>query len=175
MKQGQTDRVFLSISLIGFILMSISVLLVPIEHMRVLPGLLFWSGLLLGVVFQIVLESRRKAFFARYRVNRKKMQKPRNGLLTFASNKVASVVDNSLIVSIVATIIAIISTKGSGYICYICIAAVLLTFSFHCVLNGRNYFHVQNIDKIRQVLEQKKVNTERKGERKNEDGNFSQR
>lgn len=166
MKQNQTDRVFLGISVCGFVLMSISFLLMPIETMSVLPGLLFWIGLLIGVAFQIALEARRRSFFARYKVKREKMQKPKNGLLTFASNKIAAIVDNIFVVSIVATILAFIFTKGVGYLCYICISIMLLTFCLHCILNGRNYFHANNQNRVRQVLESKKESTLDKGEGK---------
>lgn len=161
-------RLWLWLSMGGFLLASISFLLMPIETMSVLPGLLFWIGLLIGVAFQIALEARRRAFFARYNVKREKMQKPRNGLLTFASNKLATIVDNIFVVSIVATILAFIFTKGTGYLCYVCISVLLLSFCLHCVLNGRNYFHANNQNRVRQVLEQKKATTIDKGEGDNE-------
>ena len=166
MKQNKSDRIYLGISICGFALMSVSFLLMPIETMRVLPGLLFWIGLFVGIAFQVVLEARRRSFFARYKVKREKMQKPKNGLLTFASNKIAAIVDNIFVVSIVATILAFIFTRGVGYLCYICISIMLLTFCLHCILNGRNYFHANNQNRVRQVLESKKESTLDKGEGK---------
>ena len=168
MKRKQTDRAFLIVSICGFALMSISFLLMPLENMRILPGLLFWGGLLLGVAFQSTLEARRRAFFARYNVNRKRMQRPRNGLLSFGSNKVAKTADIILAVSVVATILAFLLTRGPGYICYICIAVLLMSFCLHCILNGRNYFHANNQDRVQQVLEQKKTTTTDKGEGDND-------
>lgn len=166
MKQQRTDKAFLGISVGGFALMSVSFLLMPAEQLQVLPGILFWSGLLLGIAFQIVLETRRRAFFARYNIKREKMQKPRNGLLTFASNKVAAIVDNIFIVSIIATILVYILTKGFGYLVFVCIAIMLLSFCLHCIFNGRNYFHINNQNRVRQVLENKKESILDKGESK---------
>lgn len=166
--QSQTEKKFLIISMGGFVLMAVSFLLMPIESLNVLPGLFFWGGLLIGVAFQILLEVRRRSFFAKYKVKREKMQKPRNGLLTFASNKIAAIVDNVFIVSIVATVLAFIFTKGTGYLCYICISVLVLSFCLHCIFNGRNYFHVNNQKKVQQVLEQKKATTIDKGEGDND-------
>lgn len=168
MKQGKTDRVFLSISMGGFLLMSVSFLLMPIDSLSILPGLLFWGGLIVGVVFQIILETRRRAFFAGYNVKREKMQKPKNGFLTFGSNQIALIADYIFIASVIATILAFIFTKGSGYLCYVCIAIMLLSFCLHCIFNGRNYFHANNQKKVRQVLEQKKATTLDKGEGDND-------
>lgn len=168
MKQGKTDRVFLSISMGGFLLMSVSFLLMPIDSLNVLPGLLFWGGLIAGVAFQIILEARRRAFFARYNVKREKMQKPKNGFLTFGSNQIALIADYIFVGSVIATILAFIFTKGSGFLCYVCIAIMLFSFCLHCIFNGRNYFHANNQKKVRQVLEQKKATTIDKGEGDND-------
>ena len=164
MKQRQIDRIIVGISVGCFLIMSVSFLLMPIESTTILPGLLFWLGLALGLVLQIVLEVRRRAFFKAYAVNRKKMQKPKNGLLSFGSNSLAIIVDRTMVISFVAMILAFIFTKGYGYICYVFIATTVFSFCMHCVLNGRIYFHAKNQIKVRQVLEQKKANSTDKGE-----------
>ena len=164
MKQRKIDRILLGISVGCFLLMSVSFLLMPIASATVVPGFLFWLGLLLGVVLQFLLEARRRAFFKSYAVNRKKMQKPRCGLLSFGSNAPALVADRSLAISLIGMIAAFVITKGYGYLCYVFIATTMFSFCMHCVLNGRIYFHVKNQIKVRQVLEQKKVNSTDKGE-----------
>ena len=168
MKQKRTDRVLLSISAGGFLLMSLSFLLMPATALGILPGLLFWLGLITGIALQILLERRRRAFFADYRVRREKMQKPKNGLLTFGSNPEAKIVDHTMGISFMATVLAFILTKGYGYVCYVFIATTLASFCLHCITNGRIYFHVKNKDKVRQVLEQKKANSKDKGEGEND-------
>ena len=166
MKQRQIDRTLLGISISCFLIMSVSFLLMPIESINILPGLLFWLGLFLGIVLQIVLEIRRRAFFKAYSVKCEKMQKPRNGLLSFGSNTLAIIADRSLAISLVAMILAFVITKGYGYICYVFITTTVFSFCMHCVLNGRIYFHARNQMKVRQVLEQKKANATDKGESK---------
>lgn len=166
MKRRRTDRILLGISIGCFLIMSVSFLLMPIEAIPMIPGLLFWLGLILGVAFQIVLEARRRAFFKSYEVNRKNMQKPRNGLLTFGSDVAATIADRAMIICLVAMILVFVFTKGYGYICYVFITATLFSFCMHCVLNGRIYFHAKNQLKVRQVLEQKKANSLGKGEGK---------
>lgn len=164
MKQRQIDRILLGISVGSFLLMSASFLLMPIESITSIPGLLFWIGLVLGIALQIVLEIRRRAFFKSYSVNRGKMQKPKNGLLSFGSNALAIIADRFMVVSFAAMILAFVITKGYGYICYVFIATTIFSFCMHCVLNGRIYFHAKNQLKVRQVLEQKKANSTDKGE-----------
>lgn len=168
MKQRQIDRILLGISVGCFLLMSASFLLMPIESITIIPGLLFWVGLILGIGLQIVLEVRRRAFFKSYAVKREKMQKPRNGLLTFGSNTAAMIIDRAMILSFVAMVLTFILTKGYGYVCYVFIATTILAFCMHCILNGRIYFHAKNQLKVRQVLEQKKANSLEKGEGDND-------
>ena len=163
MNRKRTDSILLAISTIGFFLMSVSFILMPLESMGVFPGAVFWAGLVLGVALQIVLEARRRAFFAKYNMKCRKMQKPRNGLLTFGSNPLAKIADGAMIISAGATIIAYISTKGLGVACYVFIAATVFTFCLHCILNGRIYFHAKNQMKVQQVLDQKKLSTLCKG------------
>ncbi len=166
MKQRKMDSLLLSISTCGFFLMSSSFFLMPMEGMNILSGALFWAGLLIGVILQIVLEARRRAFFSAHKVKREKMQKPRNGLLTFGSNREAKIADIVLLASFAGTVLALSFTKGRGYVCYVFIAITLFSFCLHCILNGRIYFHTKNQIKIRQTLEHKKANPINEGEEK---------
>ena len=164
MKQRKIDRILLGVSVGGFFLMSLSFLVMPVASLAVIPGLMFWLGLTIGVTLQILLEVRRRRFFEAYSIKREKMQKPRNGLLSFGSNKMAMIADLATVVSVLAMILAFVFTKGYGYICYVFITAAVFSFCMHCILNGRIYFHAKNQLKIRQALEQKKVKLSGKGE-----------
>lgn len=168
MKQSKVDRLLLGASIGGFAVLAISFLLMPVEELGFVPGILFWGGLIIGAALQIMLETRRRSLFAKYNVNRKTMQKPRNGLLSFASNRIAAIGDGLLAVSAVVTVAAFILTKGTGYLCYAGLSMLVFFFCMHCIFNGRNYIYVKNQTKIRQVLEQKKANSSNKGEGKNE-------
>jgi len=147
--------------------MSVSFLLMPLQNLRIIPGLMFWSGMLAGIVFQVILALRRRAFFKAYGVNRKRMQKPRNGLLSFCSNQEAVIADYATAGSLVFTVLAFVFTRGYGYICCVGLAATALSFCLHCIFNGRLYFHTNNQLKVRQVLEQKRANSRDKGEGEN--------
>ena len=164
MKQYKADRLLLGISIVGFAALALSFVLMPVEGLGFVPGMLFWGGLLIGVVLQVILEARRRSLFAMFNVKRETMQKVRNGLLSFRSNSLASVADVFLIISAVATILAFILTKGIGYVCYVCLSLLVFSFCMHCILNGRIYIFVKNQKKVRQVLEQKKANSINKGE-----------
>ena len=168
MKQNQADRVFLSLSICGFLLVSVSFLLMPVEQFGFFAGGLFWIGLLLGALMQVVLEMRRRNFFAKYRVPMRKMQRPRNGLLTFGANRPAKIADCVLGISAAFLTLSIVLTRGTSFLCYILIGSTIFSFSMHCVLNGRIYFHAKNQLKVRQVLEQKKAKSIDKGEGENE-------
>ena len=173
MKGKRTNLTLLGISLASFGVLSISFLLMPIEPLGVLPGILFWLGLIIGVSLQIVLEKKRKAFFAKYNMKPTRMQRPRNGLLTFGANKVALVVDCVMGADVIATTLVFILTKGTGYLCYVCLAVLAWSFCAHCILNGRNCFHAINEEKIRQVLENKKESTTKKEREKDGKYKFS--
>ena len=167
MERNHKDMALLGGSVAGFAILSLSFLLMPLDTMTILSGALFWAGLLAGAGIQIALSARRKALFRKYNVNCKTMQKPRNGLLSFASNKIALVADIVCAVSIIATVLSFVLTNGTGYMCYVSLAMLVFSFSAHCIFNGRIYFYIQNREKICQALEQKKANHSNKGEGKN--------
>ncbi len=157
MRRNRKGRLLLTISILGYLVLSSSFVLMLIEGIGIVSGICFWAGILIGCVPLTILEAKRRAFFKSYHIKREKMQKPRNGMLSFGSNKEARVADAATLISAVATVLALIVTKGSGTICYILIAVTVFSFCLHCIFNGRIYFHVNNQKKIRQVLEQKKV------------------
>ncbi len=166
MKHKKADCLLLGISIGGFSVLAVSFMLMPVEGLGFMPGLLFWGGLFTGVVLQIILEARRNSLVAKYNVRRETMQKARNGLLSFRSNPLAAVADVFLIISSVATILAFILTKGTGYVCNVSLSVLVFSFCMHCILNGRIYIFVKNHNKVRLVLKQKKANSMDKGEGK---------
>lgn len=153
MRRKQVGSNLLGLSVGCFLIMSISFLLMPITILGILPGLLFWIGLMLGITLQILLEMQRRRFFKAHNVDRRKMQKPRCGLLTFGSNRCAKVTDIALFICLLFSAVIFGITKGFGYVCYICISCTAFLFCMHCVLNGRNYFHVMHSDKVRKAVE----------------------
>lgn len=166
MRKRRNGRLLLTISILGFLMLSSSFVLMLIEDIGIVSGICFWAGILIGCIPLMILEAKRRAFFKSYHINRKTMQKPRNGMLSFGSNREAKVADAATLISAAAAVLALIITKGTGTVCYILIALTVFSFCMHCVFNGRIYFHVNNQKRIRQALEQKKAKMESKGERK---------
>lgn len=162
MNRKEIDSLLLKLSVGAFFVMSFSFLLMPIEAMSILAGGIFWIGLLSGIALQIVLEKRRRAFFAKYHVRLQQMQRPRNGLLTFGANKMAKIADWVLAISAICLVLSLWLTRGTSYLCYILIAAANFSLCMHCILNGRIFFHIINQTKIQRALENKKVGTLRK-------------
>lgn len=165
MKEKRTDCILLGASVAGFFILSLSFLLMMADAAAVLSGILLWAGLAIGVATQFLLERRRRAFFAAYRVRREKMQKPRNGLLTFFSNPEGKIADIVMMLSIPATVLTFILTEGYGVLCFVFVALMLFSFCLHCIFNGRIYFHVKNQLKIRQVLEQRNKKGKEEGKK----------
>ncbi|MBQ5657524.1 MAG: hypothetical protein IIV14_08870 [Bacteroidaceae bacterium] len=140
MKKIQTDGLLLLTSIGAFAMMSVSFLLMPIEGLRVIPGLLFWLGLTGGIALQIVLGERCGVFGK----SRKNKRKSRIGLLTFGSNTAAKIVDIALLASTLTMTLTFVITKGYGYVCFVFGATTVFTFCMHCVLNGRIYLCVKD-------------------------------
>lgn len=163
MNRKKVDKLLLKMSIGAFFLMSISFLLMPFDFLKIAAGILFWFGLVLGALLQFILEARRKSFFSQYRVKRKDIQKPRNGLLSFGANRYACTVDCILLICIPCLIAAFLLTRGTSVFCYIFISLTVFSFCMHCVFNGRIYVYVNNQIKIRHALEDKKIRTFRKG------------
>lgn len=157
MKHSRADHFLLAASVGGFLMMSVSFLLMPFETAAYLPGLLFWLGLALGAAFQIMLAVRRKAILRELDISQEKTKKSGIGIFNFGSNKEAIVADNVMAISLAVTVLAFVLTKGYGKICYAGIAVSAFSFCMHCVLNGKIYFHVRNKTKFRQMSEKKKA------------------
>ena len=155
MKHSRTDHILLGASVAGFLMMSVSFLLMPFETAAYLPGLLFWLGLAVGAAFQILLAMRCKTFLRKLDIPQEKTKKSGIGIFNFGSNREAIVADNVMAISLAVTVLAFVLTKGYGKICYVGIAVAAFSFCMHCVLNGKIYFHVRNKTKIRQKSERK--------------------
>lgn len=164
MTQKKTDRMLLGISIMGFLMMSVSFMLLPVEAIKILPGVLFWLGSCVGLVSQVALEIRRRKHMKTAQSNLKRKQKRKIGLIVFCSNKPARITDAIMILSVVTTILVFVFTKGFGYICNLCIAITAFSVCLHCILNGRIYFHLQNTQKDTAQAKSKASKFSKKGE-----------
>lgn len=134
-------NVFLLVmSIIGFLLLSVSFLLMPLNKDSLEPnifaGILFWCSLLTGIVFQVILSLRIKKL--NYNNTRHGL-----GVVKFFQNSYAKISDIAFVISVIGLIVTMITTNGLGYSCYIFLAMTVFSFSMHCILNGKNYYCIK--------------------------------
>lgn len=161
------EMIYLIASIIGFLLFSVSFLLMPVETddtmqgpnaITIAAGLMFWLGLLVGIIAQISLSYSRKKWFARNRVRLPLTNQPKLGLFSFFKNTTAIVFDVLLVMSLIGLIISVILTSGTGYACYVFIASTSFGFCAHCVFNGKNYYFIENKENIKKAIEKARAN-----------------
>lgn len=127
------------ISIAGFLMMACSFLFMPfvdnsngVNTYSVIIGLMFWMGLLIGMLMQIIAACTCKEKNKRHRI----------GLCSFMKNMYGIIADIVLVISIVMFIIAMIVTHQTGYMCFIAIALFTFSFSMHCVCNGKVFRYI---------------------------------
>lgn len=133
-------------SIISFGIMSLSFLLMPIDLMlniinsriiNIIIGIVFWLGLLVGAVCQVILSIKMKP------LRKESYNKP--GLLKFFSNRLAVIFDTFLIIGLIGLVVSLIVTNMVGYSCYIFLSLTVLSFVMHCIFNGKNYKLLTNV------------------------------
>ena len=147
MKNKKVDFIWLAVSCLSFLIFSVSFMIMPFESASAedgfsiaahLSGLMFWISLLIGVISQTVLVSRRSRRNIVSRVRRTK-DTQNIGMFCFFKNKLATVFDILSIISLIGLIVSLSYTRGIGFICYVFVSALVFSFSMHCILNGRVY------------------------------------
>ena len=147
MKRKKVDIIWLIISVACFLLVSISILLMPIVSttnpetlgiMRYVPGLMFWIFLAGGIITQIVLAVRRRKWFTLSGKDPKTGE--RIGLISFFACPLAGFFDVIAAVSLVCFAVSIFIS--GGYLALVFMAVLVFSFSMHCILNGKIYYHI---------------------------------
>ena len=143
----KSNKRLLNLSLAGFAVTAASFLLMPINAyepgvtpVRVLSGSLFWLGMIVGVVCQIMLAKRLRQPIREH----EKASKRRVGVLCFFSNRFASIADLLLAVSLIALIVSFFAESALGYFNYIIRFVFILALSGHCILNGKMYYYINH-------------------------------
>ena len=111
------DFIWLGVSIVGFAILSVSFLLMPVESNVVISkiaGVMFWLGLVIGIVFQVLLARQRKIGITKNRVQRLSNQRMKPGILSLFKNPIAVVFDLLMAIGLVGLISSMILTKGMG-------------------------------------------------------------
>ena len=170
MSKKQVDFIWLGLSILFFFMLAISFLLMPfgnvtpdetISAYTLSAGLMFWLSIAMGVVTQCVLAYRRRTWYASHRSKKIRIQQ-KIGFVTFFSNIYATIADIVSILSLLGFVISMFATQGTGYICYVFISLLVFSFSMHCILNGKGFYHIINQDKLLQTIEKERDNSLRK-------------
>ena len=165
MSRKKTDIVLMGVSVLSFFLLAISFLIMPLGNETltedvsantILCGVLFWVSLITGITTQCVLAHRRKMWYQINRIRKIRVVQ-KIGLVSFFKNIGAAVADIFTAVSLVGFVVSMVVTDGVGYICYVMIALFVFSFSMHCILNGKIFYHVFNQDKLLQNVEKERA------------------
>lgn len=167
MSRKQVDTIWLGLSIFFFLMFAVSFLLMPlgsetptegISAYTMVAGLMFWISIIMGIVTQCVLAHRRRSWYVIHRI-RKVRATQKIGLVSFFKNSYATVADVVTILSLIGLVIAMIATKGTGYICYVLVSLFVFSFSMHCILNGKVFYHIINQNKMLQAIEKERANS----------------
>ena len=162
MKTKTADKVNLCVSIIAFLLLAVSFLLMPLDvynkniessTINIVAGLCFWIALVAGIASQFILTTKRKRWCSIYNIHNYINKKSHVGAISFFQNKYAVVTDVVMLISITGCVVSFVATKSTGYICYVFIALAVFSFCLHCILNGRNFFYVTNQGRLLSSLE----------------------
>lgn len=167
MSRKQVDTIWLGFSIFFFLMFAVSFLLMPlgsetpiesISAYTMVAGLMFWISIIMGIVTQCVLAHRRRSWYVIHRI-RKARATQKIGLISFFKNSYATVADAVTILSLIGLVIAMIATQGTGYICYVLVSLFVFSFSMHCILNGKVFYHIINQNKMLQAIEKERANS----------------
>ena len=133
----KNNKIILFISVLCFLIMSVSFTVMAVDKTSVISGLMFWIPLIGGVVTQFILAGNYKRL-APYDVKTKRI-----GIISFCSNKLATAADIFAAVSLIAFVISISVSKTSGeFINFVLLSVFVFLLCMHCILNGRIYYGI---------------------------------
>lgn len=153
MKNQKSELILLIVSIASFLLLSLAFVLMPLKNITgmavfsILPGIMFWLFLLLGILTQVLLANKRKNWIVKNKAQMNAFYKKRIGIFSFAQNPPAIIADVICMLSIIAFVVAMYLTNGTGFR-YICIAIAIFSFCMHCILNGKIYDYITKKNKI---------------------------
>ncbi len=144
----ERDKALFKFACVSFGVSAFAWLLSPFGNYRgnalavffaVLVGVLFWLGLLAGIVLIMMINShRKKSAGARAKLS------GRPGAFRFFSNRRAMIADIAMIVFLVVLIIMSFVSNKAQSMFMVVFAFFLFSIYMHCVLNGTNYQYIMS-------------------------------
>lgn len=110
----------------------------------VLTGVLFWGCLIIGIVFLIIVNSHRKSN-QRIKSN-VRYQSRRVGVISFFSNRIATVFDITMVIFFVLFMISMFVPVISQSVTLVLFAFLLCSVYMHSMFNGVNYKYIKSIN-----------------------------
>ena len=114
-------------------------------------GIIFWVFTITGIILQIFISVDIRRWCERRRIHRTRFRKTRIGLFSVFSNVPAGISDIVLLVSLIA-FIAFMVIDPTSMIAYLTLSVLFLSFSAHCIFNGKNYYYIANHGHIKAQL-----------------------
>ena len=135
----------------GFAVTAVSVILTPWSYafdpyngsraVSIVSAILFWAGIIVGTVFEILSASERKKLPV--------AEKGRIGILNIFKNIESIVADIVFVVSVAAYIIF-----DNPYVQTFSLAGVIAGVCYHCIFNGLNYMTLKTCFKKEEKSEE---------------------
>lgn len=150
------NAILLIISFVSFAMVSVSLFVMffvePDSNsepsvIKLACGAAFWLFLIVGIILQVVVSVNIKRW-CRRRSYRSRLKKSRIGLLKVFSNIPAVISDIFLFASLIAFITFMVVNSASIF-AYISLSVLFLSFSAHCIFNGKNYYCITNYEYIK--------------------------
>ena len=149
---GKSKGLFF-ISSAAFVISSLSVLMMILEISDILPGIVFWAGMIAGIVFYILS------------VKYMPVKKGKGGLpggLHFFSNRPALVTDIVMIICLGLTIYFAVNFRSNQTIAAVILFLLILSVYAHFLFNGKVYKYIfrknekeggKNYDQVKKTAE----------------------
>ncbi len=148
-------------SLVSFLLVAVSLTAMAfggsatsseISIVSIICGICFWSFLIIGIIFQIVLSKKINKWKSKYyRIRRSMRISPKIGIISLFKTPFGIVSDILFLLSLITFVVAYCLTDGISIICYLSLSIIFFSFCSHCIFNGKNYYYIIN----RQTIEEK--------------------
>ena len=146
------EKTLFKLSCVSFVISALSVLLTFVADYKgnaiqvvlaVMTGVLFWAGLIAGMAFLLVLNSKRR----KDKKYGSKERGARIGLISFFENRAAMVFDCAMALFFILMLLSIFIPGIGQNVTLVLISLLLASACMHSMLNGLNYRYIKSVDK----------------------------